>query len=343
VIWTPAKFFVFGVFILFWFQASTPNSASSGEAAATTSALKAPGDAATTVSPEQAVITVHGVCEQAKGEAAANGNGCTTVVTRARFETLMDGLNPPGRPVSARTRQNVAQIYAESLRLELAARTSGMEDTDEFRELMAWARLQVAAEVYRKKLAEKYANPAQEEIDAFYHHHIASYERVKISRVLVPRANASAPDNGEFDKKALEAINKVRTRVLHGEDPDLVQKDIYSNLGLSSPPPAGLGRLAQANFIDKEGSDVFALKPGEVSQVEIEPKSYVIYKLEAKETLPEAEVKTEISKEISKEKFDSAIKAAADAAPTTLDERYFGPGANASLKAPTMPATPPTH
>jgi hypothetical protein len=326
--------------IAFWlFQNPTSGKESKSSAS---SAESAPSiERENTVTPAQPVITAHDVCEEGPGKNSTDANACARVMTRVQFENLMNALNPAGQAISAKGRQNLAKIYAESLALEAAARSSGMEDSDEFRELMAWTRLRAVADLYRRKLEEKYRSPSPEEVDAYYRQHVASYERVKLSRVLIPRQSGTSGDNNEFDRKALEAANNARVRVATGEDPELVQKDVYSALGLSTPPPTGLGKYVHANFTDKEEPDVFALKAGEASPVEIEPKNYVIYEVEAKETLPEEEVKTEISHEISQQKFKDAIAAITDAAHFEFDEQYFGGRMNMPLKVPSMPATPP--
>jgi hypothetical protein len=267
-------------------------------------------------------------------------------MTRTQFEALMNALNPSGKPISPKGRQNLAQTYVESRILENAARASRLEETDEFRQLMSWSRLRIAADLYRRKLEERYRTPSKEEVDSYYQQHLASYERVQVSRILVPRKNLSAGNAGndaEVDKKALESASTARARAAGGEDIKQVQKDTYAALGLSAPPPVNLGKYGRANFTDNEGPDVFSLKAGEVSQVEVEPNSYVIYKVDAKETLSEEAVKAEISQQISTGKFKDAMKALTDAAPAELDEKYFGAGINTPLKPPIMPATPPAH
>lgn len=304
-------------------------------------ASKSSGNVSAGSDPTRPVITVQGICEGSKGQANSDRNACVTTVRREKFESLMNALNPVGGAVSVKRRQTLAQAYAEAVVLENAARNAGIEDTDEFQQMMAWSRLQVAAQLYRRKLEEEYRTPAQEEVDAYYQRHLASYERVQISRVLVPRDKPEG--DAEFDKKALEAANAARKRIAKGEDLKEVERDTYALLGISSPPPVNLGKYGRANFTDKEGQDVFSLKAGEVSQIEVEPRSYVIYKVQARETLTEEAVKAEISQQIFTEKFKDAIKAVRDAAPTEFDEQYFGAGINAPLVPPPMPDTPPVH
>lgn len=339
--WTLTKLWIAGTFTLLWFQSSNPNPGLTAVTPSNASVAKSDVDFAPSVGRIQPVITVNGVCAQGKDIATSTASACTTVITREQFERMMNALNPAGKAISLEGRENLARVYAESVALEAAARKSALEDTDEFRELMSWTRLRVAADLYRRKLQDKYRNPAQEEIDAYYQEHLSSFERVELSRILVPRRDPSAGDNAGFDKRAFDAANIARARAAKGEDPDLVEKEIYRTLGLSSPPPTTVGAYGRANFTEKEGPDVFSLKAGEVTQVEIEPKSYVIYKVNTKETLPEEKVKAEIAREISQQKFKAAIKAATDVARAEFDERYFSQGMNTPLKAPVMPATPP--
>jgi hypothetical protein len=76
--------------------------------------------------------------------------------------------------------------------------------------------------------------------------------------------------------------------------------------------------------MEKEAADVFSLQPGEVSPLETEIKSYVIYKVASKETLKEDQVKAEIIHEISQQKYRAALKAVMDSAPADFNQQYFG-------------------
>src|SRR6267154_577005 len=135
--------------------------------------------------PAQPIITVTGLCDSAPP--------CTAAVTREHFERLMTALNPNGQAVSASARQNLGQTWAEYLALDAAAKKAGLENTPEFHELMDWVRLRTAAEVYRRSLQEKFRAPSPQEIEAYYKQHLSMYERVRLSRIFLPRAKPSAP------------------------------------------------------------------------------------------------------------------------------------------------------
>jgi parvulin-like peptidyl-prolyl isomerase len=298
---------------------------------------------ASSVNAGQSVITVHETCAASEQKKNLAGGSCDRVMTREKFESLLNALNPGGQVIPAKSRQALAQAYAEFVALEAAAKRDGAEDSPQFREILEWVRLRTTAELYRRSLQEKFRNPAPEEIDAHYRQHLADFERVKLARILVPREDISAPDRSAFDKKARAAANSAHDRAARGEDPDAIQKDVYASLGLQAPPPTNLGRYARSNFTAEEGNEVFALKPGETSHLQIEPKNYVIYKVISKETLPEEEVKTDIARQMAQAKFNEALKAITESAPAEFNTQYFGPEINAKTPGVALPATPPVR
>ena len=312
-----------------------PNQAAETEASSVPSKPERPVDSASAVAEGQAVITIRGLCAEEAGSKGQPGNSCSKQITRKEFERLMHALNPGGQSVSPNGRQNLAQAYVEAMAFEDAARKAGTEDTEEFREVMFWVRLRTIADLYRRNLQEKYRTPEPEEIDSYYQEHLGSFERVHLLRILAPRENFSGGDKNEFDKKALAAAQAARTRAVNGEALEQIQKDVYAGLGLEQPPATDLGSYQRADFLEKEAADVFSLQPGEVSPLETEIKSYVIYKVASKETLKEAQVKADIIREIAQQKYRNALKAVMDSAHADFNEQYFGP------MAPKPPIEPP--
>lgn len=318
-----------------------PNQAAEGQASSVPPKPARPADSASAVGETQAVITIRGLCAEVAGTKSQPGNSCSKQITRKDFERLMSALNPGGQSVSPNGRQNLAQAYVEALAFEDAARKAGTENTDEFREVMFWVRLRTIADLYRRNLQEKYRTPEPEEIDSYYQQHIGSFERVHLLRILVPRENFSSGDKNEFDKKALAAAQAARTRAVNGEALEQIQKDVYAGLGLDHPPSTDLGTYQRTDFMEKEAADVFSLQPGEVSPLETEPKSYVIYKVASKETLKEDQVKAEIIHEISQQKYRDALKAVMDSAPADFNEQYFGHMTpKPPIDAPVIPRRP---
>jgi|SRR5579859_1099777 len=350
--WFPSRFVLIGGMILSLLQSANTSPGEqnsslrkSGTDTAGQAATKLREPVAPNVGATQAVITVRGLCAHA-GQANANDpTACSKTISREQFDSLVTALNPEGQTLPPNGRQNLAKTYTEYLAVEATARTSGLEDTLEFREFMEWVRLRTITELYRRKIQEKYRTPTQEEITAYYKQHFPEYETVKLVRILIPRESSSGKDKNEFDKQAREAANAAQQRAVNGEDPAQIQKDTYSALGLAVPPPTDLGIRRRSELVQDEATELFSLKPGEVSQVATEPKSYVIYKVVSKDAVPETQVKADISKEIYQKKFKDAMKAVIDAAPAEFNQEYFGAGMpGATLGKPLIaPSNSPAH
>jgi PPIC-type PPIASE domain len=296
---------------------------------------------ATVVAASEPVVTIHGRCEDQSIQPEAAANSCTTVVTREAFEKLLDSMNVTGKTLTPETRRNLAETYAQYLALESPATKAGLESTPRFAEIMRWWRLRTLADLYRGNLQEQFKSPSQEEVHAYYVQHLSSYQRIKASRILIPREMGNTDEAQRSNKKALEIANLARERATKGESPELVQKDAYSALGMASPPITDLGTHPRSSFPTQETDELFSLESGQVSKVETEGASYVIYKIASKEILSEDSVKDEISRQIAQNKYDEAIGSARESAKPEFNQAYFGPpGAASSVVHPSPSGSP---
>jgi hypothetical protein len=284
------------------------------------------------VHPEDAVITLRGVCSTSANGSQAKDESCKTVVSRHDFEFLENAINLAGKPITMGARQNLAKTYAEYLVYEQPAKQAGLENTDRYTEIMHWLRLRMLTDLLREKIVEENRAPSDADIARYYQENVADFDRVHVARILVPRKLPLPGDENltgekgkeERDQKLLAKANEGRDRALKGDDPEKIQKDLYSALGLGSPPTTDLGKQGRKDFLADESTELFSLKPGEVSKVEAEQASYVIYKVIDRETLREDAVKTQISREIARRNIEKANQAITQPVQPEYNEKYFG-------------------
>jgi hypothetical protein len=213
----------------------------------------------------------------------------------------------------------------ELLAFENAAADSHLDTSPEFAERMQLLRLRTIADLYRRSLEERAARVSDIEIHSYYEKHLQDFEEVRLRRMLLPRNNFSLADKQEFENKAAIAAASLRDRAARGEDMDQLQKEGYELIGFTATPPTtDVGTRRRAGLSPESSSMVFALNIGEVSKVEKDMYSFVIYKVEAKWTLSEMRVRDEIVREISREKLTASLKAITDRVATQLDPHYFG-------------------
>jgi hypothetical protein len=280
---------------------------------------------ATPVGMSEPVITIHGACDDRPTIPAAEITSCNTVVTRETFERLINSMNVAGKTLMPETRRNLAETYAQYLALERPAAKTGLESTPQFTEIMRWWRLRTLADMYRGNLQEQFKNPSPGEIHAYYMEHLSSYERIQVERVLIPRSRGTTEEAKRSDEKALDTAKEARERMAKGDNPELVQKDAYAALGITSFSPAALGSLGRSAFPPEQSEELFSLNPGQISKVETEAASFVTYKLISKATLPEDGLKEEISRSIALRKFTDALRSINESAKPEINDAYFGP------------------
>lgn len=314
-------------------EASAPADSGTPQKKETADRTQASTNAQSPVRPEDAVITLHGVCASSAGGTEKKDQSCATVVSRREFEFLVSSINLGGKPMSMGARQNLAKTYAEYLVYEQPAEKAGLEKSERYAEIMRWLRLRMLTDLMRGKIAEEYRAPSDAEVDRYYQENVAEFERVHIVRIMIPRnvpPSAEPKPAGEKEKqqrdaKLVAAANEARQRAIKGDDAEQIQKELYNALEIGAPPPTDLGKQGRKDFPTEESAELFSLKAGDVSRVEKELASYVIYKVIDRETLPENALKEQISREISRRNIEKANQAITEAVQPEYNERYFGP------------------
>lgn len=346
-------------------QSASPAPPSSATPAAGTSANPSPGAASTTpaakanpspkspqkqgeaaqVPPAEAVITIHGVCAVTpagtkKAAAPQAGSGCVTKMTKAEFEKLLQSINPNNQQVPPNVRRSLAQRYVELLSFANAAEKAGVQKDPRFAERLRVQRLGTLAELYRLSLEEKYKNPPQSEIEAYYNQHKGDFEQAKLQRIYIPKNDLSAKSNtpeqkAAFQKKAEQLANDIQSRAAKGEDMEKLQKEVYTTLGLTgNPPSTEIGAIRKGSLKPDDEKQIFALNPGGVYKSD-EPSAVVIYKLISKDTLGLDAAKQEISQLLFRRKMEDKMKEITGSVKADYDDKYFGPP-----QPPTPPGMP---
>lgn len=274
------------------------------------------------VKPNDPVITVSGVCRDNSAKAGSSAD-CKTIVTREQFERLIAAVATAGQPVPENGRQQLAQTYVDLLAYADAARPSGMESSREFQDLMELVRLRTLAEIHRRNLQAKYREPSSQDIDDYYHQNPSNFTDIKLHRILIPRKNPMAENQEEYEKHAFQVVNGLRERAASGEDFDQLQREGYTALGLTSPPATDMGNRRKANLLAETRDEILSLSVGGTSKVEKEPYSFVIYKVDRKNLLPEEAVKDEIAREIFRQRLENALKEITSGVHPEFNRQYF--------------------
>ena len=293
------------------------------------------------LAPDAPVITIQGLCERPPNSNAAPVD-CSTVVTRADFEKLVNAVQPNMPPAN---RKPFATRYVTILLLAEKAHEMGLDKTPEFDEQMYIARLQLLARQAGERMQRDAANVPDSEISDYYRQHANDYKTISFERIFVPRQKqvdtASKPneihpaktdDSSEAQMK--DEADKLRARAAAGEDPTKLQQEANDFAGNKTKVTSVKVENMRKTGIPPTDAAVFDLKAGEVSQVFSDPTGYRIYKVTEVKELPLASVHDEIARALQGQNMKNEFESVENSAKTTYDSSYFSTPAAPSLRNP---------
>jgi PPIC-type PPIASE domain len=289
------------------------------------------------------VITIKGLCDAPKPAAKAD---CKTVVTRAEFEKLANNLQPN---MPTPVRKQLASAYPRYLLMAKEAQKLGLDKDPHYLETLKFAKLQILNQEMNRRLQADAAKIPPTDIENYYKANLSSFERATVQRVFVPRTKKiESKDNSGDEYKAKvkegeEAMSKVaddlRARAAAGEDFDKLQKEAYEAAGIpNNAPPTSMPSTRRSNLPPSHAS-IFDLKEGEVSPVIHDPSGSFFYKMQAKSTLPLADVQDEIKGTLQNQRLRDMQQKLQASISTDLNDAYFStnppPPAGAMKSKPT--------
>jgi hypothetical protein len=306
------------------------------------------------VGPDDAVITIKGVC----ADSSLQGDACKTVITKAQFDQIVETIQPG---MAQPMRRQLAMRYIPALTMSMEAERRGLEKQPKFEESMKMARIQILAGELRSSLQADANKVSDQDIQDYYNKNAQSFEQATFIKIFVPRtrreatpagsptkpgtktgasASSSTPSSAkkltpeEEEKANQEAMTKeakvLRERLVKGEDPDVLEKAAFTTAGiLGTPPPTKMENVRRPG-LQADQQPVMDLKPGQVSEVISDASGNFIYKMVSKETLPVDKVKTEIHNQLSAQHYRELMQKYQGT--PELNDAYFGPA-----RAPMMP------
>jgi parvulin-like peptidyl-prolyl isomerase len=298
-----------------------------------------PEPGASTIGPNDPVITVRGLCDPATGSktgksaSSRTAADCKTVITRAQFESLANALQPEMAPTM---KKKLAELYPTMIVMAHTARKRGYDKSPQFKELMQFSHLQVLSMQLNRAVQKQADNVPAADIEKYYKENSAGFEQLSLQRIFVPKgkppqiandktntAAATQPAKSDEDAAKKEA-ESLETRAAAGEDFDKLQKEAYDFAGIASPGPGSRVEVFASELLPSQRA-ILDLKPGEVSHVFAESNGFYIYKFLAKEQKPlDDKVREDIKSKLAHQRFQSTMDQLHKSFVTTLSDAYFG-------------------
>ncbi len=250
---------------------------------------------------------------------------------------MVNAVRPDMPPAQ---RKQFAEGFAKALVMAHDAHEKGLDRGPSFEEMMKLMRIQIASQEYLKSLHDKAAQISDKDLQDYYDKNAANYQEADLERIYIPKTKQltskdnSNPDELKKERDASEAEMKKKADDMHaravaGEDFNKLQAEAFETAGMKvQSPSTKLTKVREGNF-PPDQRVIFTLKPNGVSDVLNNQGGYFIYKLDAKNTVPLAQVKEEIKNTLVNQRFQEAMQAAQGSVQLSYDEDYFkAPGPN---------------
>ena len=268
--------------------------------------------------------------QAAKNSAPTGKGSCQTIITRAQFEKLARVVSPNHPPQTA---AQLARFYSTQLLYAHKAHELGLDNNPNFDEILRFTYLQVLSRAFTNYLQQQADAKASADFDSYYKQHPEEFEQVHVLQISVPKKKQYSDQSGEpapapanvdtaADAAALKAeAEKIRSRAVAGEDFEKLENEAYVLAGdPDDVPDTDMGENTRAEMAPF-GKEVFALQPGQVSEVLSGTEAWHIFKIVSKHMMPRDEAVKRISGKLMKEAMDSVN----NSVKPQFNETYFVP------------------
>lgn len=292
--------------------AQKPASTTSQKPAEKSEAAKEPAASPVNVPPETVVATITGICS------TGQQSPCVTKLTRAEFDRLVAALNP-SLPIAQR--RELAASYVQVLALVNEGRKMGLDKDPVVQEKERLQSLEAMARATAENIQTSY-KPTDQEIETYYTENSSRFEEMALRLVVIPKSGGEGMKPEE--RKAY--ADKMRERVVAGEDTDKLEAEVFvTTKAPGAPPSTAIGWKRRGTLPRQFESEITSLKAGQASQVIEDGQNYYIVKVDSKRMAPLAAERSSIEKAIQSEHVDEKMQQIRNSVNVKLDERYFGP------------------
>ena len=311
------------------------------------------------------VITIDGVCDislngtvkpaapahstasrsvRANTSTAQSAMPCKTQITRAEFEKLLKAVAPNA---PATVNRQIATRYVQLLTAANEGVKLGIDKDPEYEEQLAIARLTVLAQTAERKLQTEAANVSEADEKAYYEQNPSAFEEVTLTRIFIPRSPATPTNTGTAPAPPAAADPQAIADEAHkqpaaGDDPEKVEKTAYEQMkNTTAPPSTKFGSRRRGSLPPPQEAKIFALNPGDVSEVFSDSIGYTIYKLDSKKELPFDQVKDDIKRRLTQQHLEDSRQKITSASKAEYNDAYFGPESGPARPAMARPPATP--
>jgi parvulin-like peptidyl-prolyl isomerase len=262
-------------------------------------------------------------------------------ITYQRWQEMERGLPPQFKMACDQMgKRQCAEQFALILGLSHMAEEKKLDQTQEFKDQLAFARLQMLMQLGMQQLSTRYQAASDAEIKAYYDAHAAEYIQLKLRGIFVALAPPGKDAKPRTDPEAKQAAEALRKKIVDGADFAAVAKE-SSEEESTAPKGGDFGAVRKGQLPPRIEKAVFDLKVNEVSAPVQEARGYYLFKVEERKTTTVEEAKGEIIPKLQQAGLLNAIEEVKKQFPVKCSDEFCGPAAPAPGASPAAPSAAP--
>jgi peptidyl-prolyl cis-trans isomerase C len=260
-------------------------------------------------------------------------------LTAGEVEKIVASLPPQNRQFfsSPAGRPQLADFLVRTKLFVREAEKRRLEDREDIKRSMGLFRESLLSREVEKELIQE-IKVTDEEARQFLEANSKSFEQARVRRIVVRSASTSqfyadgkSSDQLPTDEQAKAKAEDIRKKIVEGGDfEEMAAK--FSDDSMTSGKGGDLGFVRRVNqdprvlLTPPMLDTMFALKPGETSQVIQTPFGFELFKLEELKSPKLEEVRQEVDKSIRQKKYEASYEEMKARSAVKVDEGYFGIG-----------------
>jgi DNA polymerase III gamma/tau subunit len=225
--------------------------------------------------------------------------------------------------MGATERQRLAVLYSQLLVFANAAQQRGLDKATDAQEALHFAEVQALSQVLARKLQADASKVSSDEIQKYYHEHPKQFEEGNLLRLYVPRGQ-QADGKSIKEEQAQAEMKKLRDRAAQGDSFETLQRQAYSDLGLTSTPPATELKRVRREGLSSAMSSVFDLQLSALSEPISEPNGLYVLQMTSKRVLSVQEATPGIVSQLQNRRVQQALEEISASTKSTFNADYFG-------------------
>ncbi len=250
-------------------------------------------------------------------------------ITYEQWRSLEQGLPQEYKTVCQQMgKRGCADQFGLILGLARVAEREKLDQTQEFKDRLNFARLQLMMQTAFQDLQNRTQVVTPEDVKKYYEAHIAEYEQLKLRGIFVSLTPAARPGQGDAknrtDEEAKQAAAALRKKIVDGADFATVAKESSDEPGTAAKG-GDFGSVAKGQLPPRIEKAIFALKVNEVSEPVQEARGYYLFRVEERKTNKFEEVSQSILAKLQQERVMGALENVKKEYAVKCVEEFCGP------------------